>query len=69
MAGSLITRFKPSPSYGWAWLLGLTVVVAVSAVPPLQPEFVPEEERVALWIGLAVIATLSPMMRTHPIST
>lgn len=58
MAGTLISRFKPTPSFGWAWLLGLTLVVALSAVPLLQPELVPEDERVALWITLAIMAPL-----------
>lgn len=58
VAGNLITRSRPSPSFGWAWLLGLTVVVVLSAVPLLQPDLVPEDERVALWIGLAIMVPL-----------
>lgn len=58
VAGTLISRFKPSASFGWVWLAGLTAVVTLGAVPLLQPGLVPEEERVAVWITLAVMVPL-----------
>jgi hypothetical protein len=58
MAGTLISRFRSAPSFGWAWLLGITLLIALSAVPLLQPGLVPEEEQVALWITAAILVPL-----------
>ena len=50
--------FKPARSYGWAWLIGLTALVAVSALPLVIPGLVPPEERGALWVGLGIMVPL-----------
>lgn len=58
MTSPVLATFKPSRSYGWAWLIGLTALVAVSALPLVMPELVPDEERGAVWIGLAIMVPL-----------
>ena len=58
MDAPLLATFRPARSYGWAWLAGLTVLVAVSALPLVMPEAIPPEERGALWIGLAIMVPL-----------
>ncbi|MHB1136544.1 MAG: PH domain-containing protein [Coriobacteriia bacterium] len=58
MTSPVLVSFKPSRSYGWLWLVGLTALVAVSALPLVMPEVVPPEERAALWIGLAIMVPL-----------
>jgi hypothetical protein len=64
MAGTIITRFKPCRSYGWVWLVGLTALIAVSAFPLLRPDLVPDDERIAVWIGLAIMVPLLAYMLT-----
>lgn len=58
MVGTLISRFKPSSSYGWLWLVGLTALVAVSAYPLMRPDLVPDDELIAVWVGLAIMVPL-----------
>lgn len=58
MVSPVLASFKPSRSYGWLWLLGLTALVAGSAVPLFLPGVVPPEERVVVWITLAIMAPL-----------
>ncbi len=64
MAGTLISRFKPSPSFGWLWLVGLTALIAVSGLPLVRPDLVPDDERIAVWIGLAIMVPLLAYMLT-----
>ena len=54
----VLATFRPARSYGWAWLVGLTALVIVSALPLVMPGVVPPEERAALWIGLAIMVPL-----------
>ncbi len=54
----VLASFRPARSYGWVWLVGLTAIVVVSALPLVMPDVVPPEERAALWIGLAIMVPL-----------
>lgn len=58
VSGTLISRFKSAPSFGWAWLLGLTLLIGLSAAPLLSPDIVPQDERAALWITAAIMVPL-----------
>lgn len=58
VAAPVLASFKPARSYGWAWLIGLTTLVAVSALPLVMPGLVPPEERGAVWIGLGIMVPL-----------
>lgn len=62
VAGSVIATFKPARSYGWVWLLALTLVIALAAAPLMLPQAVPEEERAAMWIGIAIMVPLLAYM-------
>jgi hypothetical protein len=58
VAAPVLASFKPARSYGWAWLIGLTTLVAVSALPLVMPGLLPPEERGAVWIGLGIMVPL-----------
>ncbi len=58
VAAPVLASFKPARSYGWAWLIGLTTLVAVSALPLVMPGLLPSEERGAVWIGLGIMVPL-----------
>lgn len=58
VATPIIASFKPARSFGWAWLLGISALVAASAFPLFLPGIVPPEERVALWITAAIMVPL-----------
>lgn len=51
--------FRPARSAGWLWLLVLLVLVLLPLVFLLQPGAVPEDERVAIWINLAIMVPLA----------
>lgn len=58
VAMPIIASFKPARSFGWALLLGLTALVGVSALPLVMPGAVPQDEVIALWIGLGIMVPL-----------
>ncbi|MDY0340494.1 MAG: PH domain-containing protein [Coriobacteriia bacterium] len=58
MSSPVLASFRPSPSAGWVWLLGLTAVIAASGVPLVLPGVVAAEERIVVWATLAIIVPL-----------
>jgi hypothetical protein len=52
------TVFRPKPSYGWAWLVALLLLVVVPMAPLLQPGAVTDEDVAGLWIAVAVTVPL-----------
>lgn len=54
-----LESFRPSRSYGWAWLLALTALVLLPMLALLQPEVLQGEGAAALWINLAILVPLA----------
>lgn len=73
MRDTVIATYRPAPSWGWAWLLALTVLVVLPMVPVYGSGPFEGEDLIALWVSAAVVVPIGlfflvvlaslPMMR------
>lgn len=51
-------EFKPAPSAGWVWLLGLTLLCVLPSASVFMPGAVESDEVVAIWVTLGIMVPL-----------
>lgn len=58
MSAPVLATFKPARSYGWVWLLAILLLVAASVLPVFLLGDIPPDERIAIWITIAIMVPL-----------
>jgi hypothetical protein len=59
MQVNVIQSFKAARSFGWAWMLGLLLLVLLPLPLVFTPEVLNSEEAAAAWINLAIMGPLA----------
>ena len=63
MSDAALSSFRPARSFGWAWLMAITVLILAPMAPILaEPGVFSGDEAVGAWIAIAVIAPIVAFM-------